>query len=552
MKSLSRFRPHPFQFLGLGLVLALLLAVACGAAATATPAPPAAKAAAPTPTLPFRVAATPSPVPPVVATKPAVDRLKVAMTPPAVQSTIGWLGARSSMGQVSAMYEGLVYENNTTGNFDPMMATQWELSKDAMTLRWKLRKGIPFHTGKEFTAKDVVFTYERVTGQDSVHSNVGRWKELIKSKDLFEIVNDYEIVLHCSTPCFEAPFFSSESKGGHIYSKDQWDATGGTTKGYADNPTGTGPFRFREFKEGQHIRFKRLEKHWRVVPDFKELQIFYVPEASTRLAQLLAGEVHISEIDRSLKAEVLKRGLKVESSTLPGISAAIFFGGNHISEKDVKGPLSNKLVRQALNLAFDRKAIQETIFGGDGELQQTPMVHSTDEVFISTWKLYPYDPVKAKELLAQAGYPNGFSMDLWTAVYPGAPELPQVAEAAATMWAKIGVKTKIIDSEFGKIRDRYRSRTFTGTEAFTFRGGLNPAFQQLQSHLASPAVAGGPLHTFEDPFLDANFRKFLDSNDVAERTRLQREMTDFSYKNYANVPLLWLGGLAGINPKVVV
>lgn len=561
MKALGKFRPTPFRLLS--LVLTLLLAVACGAAATATPAPkPAAQPAAPAaaPKAPVAAAptaaavpkaiATPTPVP--VATKPVATRLKVAMTPPATQSTIGWLGARSSMGQVSAMYEGLLWENNITGAFDPMLATRWELSKDGLTQHWWLRNDVTFHTGKKFTAKDVVFTYERVTGPDSVHSNIARWKELIKSKDGFEIVNDYEIVYHFNVPGFESAFFSTESKGGHIYSKEQWDATGGTTKGYADKPTGTGPYRFVEFKEGQHILFEALDKHWRVVPDFKELQIFYVPESATRLAQLLAEEVHVAEIDRSLKPEVLKRGMKVEQSTLPGLQAGIFFGGNHLPDKNVPGPLSNKLVRQALNLAFDRKKIQETIFAGDGELQQTPMVHSKDEVFDPAWKLYPYDLVKAKELLAQAGYPNGFSIDFWTARYPGAPELPEVAEAAATMWLQIGVKAKIIDSEFAKIRDRYRSRTFTGTEVFAFRGGFNPAFQQIQSHLISPKVAGGPLYTYEDPFNDAQFRKYLDSSDVAERNRLLREIADFSYQNYANVPLLWLGGLAGINPKVVV
>jgi peptide/nickel transport system substrate-binding protein len=78
------------------------------------------------------------------------------------------------MGQVSAMYEGLLRENDTTGAFDPMLATEWTLSEDAMTLRWKLRDDVTFHTGKKFTVKDVVFTYERVTGEDSVHSNIAR------------------------------------------------------------------------------------------------------------------------------------------------------------------------------------------------------------------------------------------------------------------------------------------------------------------------------------------------------------------------------------------
>jgi dipeptide transport system substrate-binding protein len=486
-----------------------------------------------------------------VAAKPVVDRLKVAMTPPAQQITVGWISARSSGGQISPMYETPVGTDPLTRAFYPMLATEWELSKDAMTFRVKLRKDVVFHTGKPFTAKDVVFTWERQTGQDSIHSSVDAWRKLVKSKTDFEIINDHEIVYHLGVPGILAPYYSSFPQGFFIYSKDQWDATGGTTKGYAEKPTGTGPYRFVEFKEGQHILFEAQNQHWRKVPEFKELQIFYVPEASTRLAQLVAGEVHVSEIDRALKPEVLKRGMKVVPATIPGISTQIAFGGNYLPDKRVEGPLSNKLVRQALNLAFDRQAVQKTIFGGDGELMVLPGVQGQDEAYNREWKLYPYDPQKAKELLVQAGYPNGFNLELWTARYPGAPELPEVAEAAATMWNAIGVKTKIVDSEFGPIRDRYRGRSWTGSQAYTFRGSADPSFRLIDSYYTSPGVGAPVLHFYEDPFVDERWKKFLNTVEPAERTKLLKEMANFMYDATPTVPLLWLSGLAGINPAVV-
>jgi len=420
------------RLLGISLLLVLLFAVACGAAATATPAAkaPAAPAAPKAPAAPA-VAATPvpaakpTPIPAPVATKPVAERLKVAFTPPAQQTTVGWISARSSGGQMSPMYETLIGTDQITRAPYPMLATEWELSKDAKTFRFKLRKGVPFHTGKEFTAKDVVSSWERMTGPDSIHSAIDAWKKFVKSKDDFEIVNDQEIVLHLGIPGILVPYFSSFPQGNYMYSKDQWEATGGTLKGYFDKPTGTGPFRFREFKEGQYILFEALDKHWRKVPDFKELQIFYVPEASTRLAMLLAGEAHISEVDRSLKPEILKRGMKVEAATLPGLSTQIIFGGNHLPDKRVEGPLSNKLVRQALNLAFDGKKVQATIFAGDGDPMFLMGVHQKDEAFNPAWKLPTYDPKKAKELLAQAGYPNGFELELWVARYPGRQNYPR-------------------------------------------------------------------------------------------------------------------------------
>ncbi len=541
------------------MLLALLFAVACGAAATATPVPkPAAAPAAPAVAAPPATAVPtaaprPTPVPTLAATKPvAAGRLKVAYTAPAHQTTVAWLGPRSNSGQFASMYEALISNNELTNALEPMLATGWELSKDGMSVRFKLRRGVPFHTGKEFTAKDVVFSWERVTGQDSVHSSVGNWKAFIKSKADFEIVNDYEIIYHTAIPGLLVPYYSTHIQAFLMYSKDQWDSVGGTTKAYADKPTGTGPFRFKELKEGQHILFEAVDNHWRKAPEFNELQILYVPEAATRLAQLLAGEVQIAEIDRSLKKEILSRGMKVEPGTLPGLQVGILFGGNQGPDRRVPGPLSNKLVRQALNLATDRKLIQETIFGGDGVL--VPVWHYLphDEATNPAWKLYPYDSAKAKEAMVQAGYPNGFTMDLWTTRFPGAPEMPELAEALATMWKPIGVNVKIVDSEFAVIRSRYQASKMTATDAWTMRSSAEPSFRGVDFWFTSPGVGGGGGWAFEDPFVNERWTKFVNSIDPAQRRQLQTDIGQYLYDNYASIPILGLSGLAGINPKLIV
>jgi peptide/nickel transport system substrate-binding protein len=552
---------QPKGMIPIPLLLVLLFAIACGAAATATPAPPAAKApaapaapavaapaAAPTPT------ATPTlaPTPTLAASKPVAQRLKVAMTPPAQQTTVAWLGPRSNSGQFSAMYEALIANNELTSAQEPMLATGWELSKDALSVRFKLRKGVTFHTGKEFTAKDVVFSWERVAGQDSLHSSVGNWRAFIKSKADFEIVNDHEIIYHTAIPGLLVPYYSTNIQGYLMYSKDQWDAVGGTTKGYVDKPTGTGPFRFKELKEGQYILFEALDKHWRKVPEFKELQILYVPEAATRLAQLLTGEAQIAEIDRSLKSEILSRGMKVEPGNLPGLQVAILFGGNQAPDRKVEGPLSNKLVRQALNLATDRKQIQEKIFAGDGILVSNFHYLPQDEAFDPAWKVYPYDPAKAKQLLIDAGYANGFQMSLWTTKFPGAPEMPELAEALATMWKPIGVTVKIVDSEFAIIRPRYQASKMVGTDAWTMRSSAEPSIRGVDFWFTSPGVGGGGGWAHEDPFINERWTKWVNSADPVERRKLQTEIGQFLYDNYASIPLLGLSGLAGINPKLIV
>ena len=263
------------------LALLLLVTIACGAAATATPAPAATKApapavapaaapaAAPTPTKAPTAApvaaptATPAPAAGIVTS--STVRLKVGTTPPAEQLTMQYLGALSSGGFLQPMYEYLVWTDRFTAELKPeMLASQWEMAPDGKAWRFKLRKGIPFHSGTQFTARDVVFSWELMASKEARGTNSGRWRGLVKSKDAFEIVNDHEMVFNLARPEVELPFFLSDIQDFQIASKEYWDKVG--ADGYRKSPVGTGPFKFKEFKEGQYILYERVENHWRKTP----------------------------------------------------------------------------------------------------------------------------------------------------------------------------------------------------------------------------------------------------------------------------------------------
>ncbi len=193
MPTSGRFSPLVPRVLGGLAVCSLLFGVACGTAATSTPQPTAAPVATATTTA--AATATKAPVPtstavptraPAVST-PVAERLKVAVTPPAAQVTVGWMASNSSIGPASPMYEALIQVNNLTGAFDPALATEWELSKDARSFRLKLRQGVTFHNGKEFTARDVVFTWERATDPKTQITNGPAMLQLTKSKDDFRV-----------------------------------------------------------------------------------------------------------------------------------------------------------------------------------------------------------------------------------------------------------------------------------------------------------------------------------------------------------------------------
>lgn len=448
------------------------------------------------------------------------------------------------------MYEYLVWTDRFTGDLKPeMLASQWEMAPDGKAWRFKLRKGIPFHSGTQFTARDVAFSWELMASKEARSTNSGRWRGLMKSKTDFEIVDDHEVVFHLARPEVELPFFLSDIQDFQIVSKDYWDKVG--ADGYRKSPVGTGPFRFKEFKEGQHILYERVENHWRKTPEFRELQLFYVPEDLTRLATLLAGETHISEIPRTSQPQAISKGMKIARGTQPSFQVNSNFLGNYLPEKGLNPtePLTNKLVRQAMNLAVNRKEINDNIFGGSGEINVVLGFQSNDPATNPEWKAYPFDPAKARDLLKQAGYPNGFEVDISVTAFPGVPEMTQVSEALDLYFRAIGLKPRLLPLEFGTLREKYRKYDLHNT-VVSFRQSATPLFYFLQIVVMSEEQ-GGVTHQYEHPFIEERWKRFNQSIDRAERSKILREIGDHLYSEYANIPLLWLYAEVGVNPKVV-
>ena len=220
----------------------------------------------------------------------AKTRLKVGLTPPATQVTVGFRTENAGTGPLQPMFEYLTMSDRFTGEIKPNLASEWQRTEDAKNWRFKLRSDVTFHDGSPFTAKDVVLSWTLLTAQDSRATTATQFRKLIKSASDIEIVNDHELVFHLTESEPELPWHLTQ--GFLIYSKAYFDKVG--INGYAAAPIGTGPFRFKEFKQGQYILYERVEKHWRQTPEFAELQLFYMPEDTTRLAALLTGELHIA------------------------------------------------------------------------------------------------------------------------------------------------------------------------------------------------------------------------------------------------------------------
>ncbi|MGV6874049.1 ABC transporter substrate-binding protein [Pseudochelatococcus sp. B33] len=470
-------------------------------------------------------------------------RLKVALTPPATQTTLGFMTENEGTGPLQPMYEFLTMTDHVSGAVIPNLATEWQSSADTQEWRFTLRSDVTFHDGKPFTAKDVVKSWELLTAPDSRATSASVFRRLIASADRIKIVNDHEVIFELQAAEPELPYYLSQSQGFLIYSKDHWDSVG--QAGYAAKPVGTGPFEFVEFRQGQYILFKRVENHWRKTPEFAELQFHYMPEETTRLAALLAGEVHIAEISRSLQTQALARGKKIVTSSRPAASISARFGGNYLTPKGPPGPLTDKLVRQAMNLAVNRDEINAQIFGGRGTAAVVEGFQSTDAEFDPAWEPYPYDPEKAKSLLAEAGYGDGFEFDMSVVSPAGFPELPTVVEALSIYYSNIGLRPNLVEMEFAEQNNRQRAANFYNT-VYTGRNSIRPLFRVIE-YFSSKGI----YHFFEDPYIEERIASFGESVDPEKRSALLREIGDFVYKAYATIPLLYLYAEVAVDPEVV-
>jgi peptide/nickel transport system substrate-binding protein len=321
------------------------------------------------------------------------------------------------------MFDSLLHKN-TKLQYEPSLATSWKALNDT-TWEFKLRKGVKFHNGDVLTAEDVKFSFDRVLepGKEQKRSpqygNVRAIKEVrIVNPDTIHLVTDKPFPL-----LLERLVFFPIVPRKHI--EKVGDAA------FAESATvGTGPWKLVEWKRGQHLRLEAFNDHWRGKPAFKNLVFREIPEVATQLAELKTGGV---DLIRNVSADLLPE-IKANAQTY--VTSAPILRTHYIQLDMRTEPFNKKLVRQAANYAMDREAIVQKMMAGLGKPMAT-VVHSAVFGYDPSVTVYPYDPKKAKALLAQAGYPNGVDIT----IHSGFTEFRPVFEAMAQMLTDAGIRT---------------------------------------------------------------------------------------------------------------
>src|SRR5438132_4692081 len=319
---------------------------------------------------------------------------------------------------------------------DGGLATRWEPSQDHRRWTFHLRRGVKFHTGEEVTAEDVKFSLQRAIGKRSTTGYAGPLRTLIQD---IETPAPDRVVIVTKEPTLIIPTYLSRtlSTEGMVLPKKYIEANGDDA--FARKPVGSGPYKCVEQVTGSHIKLAAVDTHWRVgVPRFKTITFKLVPEETTRIALLRRGEVEITDVGRERVKELERESFPIHFRREEAILTTWW-----VLPRDGQ-PTKDKRVREALNLAIDRNEIAQSIFGGYADPAYVPMGLSwayRDIGFKPTQDMqYPYDPARAKKLLAEAGFASGFPLTMHAYQLPGLPERKAFAEAMAGYWQKIGVQ----------------------------------------------------------------------------------------------------------------
>jgi len=379
----------------------------------------------------------------------------------------------------------------------PSLAESWSVSGDGLTYEFVLRQGVRFHNGELLTADDVKFSFERYRG---VSAKV--LKERVRQ---VRVVDPHRVRFQLKEPWPDfLAFFATPATGAAWIVPSKYVQKVGD-EGFKKAPVGAGPYRFVSFTPGVELVLEAHEQYWRKSPSVKRLVLKAVPDEVTRLAMLKRGEVDIAYALRGPLAEEVRRtpGLTLKPANARG--QWLLF----TEQWDPKSLWADRRVRLAVNHAIDRQAINQSLTLGFSRM--TGSIIPRDFEFYWPAPLYAYDPRKAKQLLGEAGYPQGFDAgELSTDA-----NFADYTEAVANALAAVGIRARI--------RALERAAYFTQVREKKLRPLVylaSAAYGNTATRLDSFVAAGG-LYTYGSyPDLEG-----LIQEQAAERDRKRREAT---------------------------
>ena len=437
------------------------------------------------------------------------------------------------------VYNQLVEFEPGTTKLRPGLAESWEVSPDGMEVTFHLRKGVKFHSSKQFkptrdfNADDVLFSFNRMWKEDNPYHKVSggaydyfndmEMPSLLKS---IEKLDDYTVKFTLTRP--NAPFLANLGMDfATILSAEYADAMlkAGKPEQVDQQPIGTGPFSFVAYQKDAVIRYKAFPDYWGPKAKIDDLVFAITKDPTARWAKLQKNECQVMIGPNPADLDAMAKDENINLLSQPGLNIA------YLSFNTTKPPFDKKEVRQALTMAIDQATIIKDVYGGAGQAAKNfipPTIWSYNDKI----EPYKYDPEKAKELLKAAGVEEGFESDLWwmPVTRPYNPNAKRIAELMQADFEKVGIKSKLVSYEWGEYRKRLQAGEHQmGQLGWSGdNGDPDNFFFLLGCEGARPG--GQNLSKWCNKEFEELFQKAKTTFDVAERTKLYEQMQEILHE----------------------
>ncbi len=408
------------------------------------------------------------------------------------------------------VYNTLVELDVATQQIVPALATDWEQTSDT---QWKftLREGVKFHNGDPFTAEDVKFSYEI--------GNQGNSATRVEGIQSMEVVDEHTILINLKSPDMDflyritAPEVSMLSK--HAYD---------TMAAEEAVKIGTGPYMYDKWEQGDFISFNANHDYWGGAPKTEHLILRYIPEASARLIALQTGEVDIIQEPATIDLNYVAEDPNLRLEQYPSSTV------RYLSLNQAKAPFDNEKVRQAIAHAINFDEIHAAVYQGNCTALNNVM-HS-DNAYYSEVEGFNYDVEKAKQLLAEAGYPSGFSTTVLTT---NAANDTAIATLLQAQLGKVGIKVECVTAESAAFSNAIAPGGTTDMMVSGYSGYTYGPDAALRTYWYSSA----PLNysNNKDSYVDEMLDQAVAEKDDAARKQMYAELERYLTNKAAFVPI---------------
>jgi peptide/nickel transport system substrate-binding protein len=426
---------------------------------------------------------------------------------------------------LTAMHDALV--KPMPGNLlTPSLAESWKVSPDGRVYEFKLREGLKFHNGDPFTAEDVRFSFHRARGAKVLQEKV---------RDI-EIAGPYRVRFHLHEPWPDfMTFYGTYATGaGWIVPKKYMEQVG--PDGFKKNPVGLGPYKFVSHTPGIELVMEAYEGYWRKMPSVKRLVYKSVPDANTRLAMLKRGEVDLAYLLDAPQAQDIKKDPSLKLAFSGGIGTYYL---DYLDQWDPKSPWHDRRVRLAASLALDRQALSEAETLGASRPNGSMVPRKFE--FALPLDPHPYDPAKAKQLLAEAGYPNGFDAG---ELYPW-PPYTSMGEAVGNYLGAVGIKVRL--------RIMERAAFYPALESKKLKGlcvCINAVYGNAASRMSQTVPSDGAFAYGGYPDIDALYKQQSRETDPRKREAQLHQIQRLLHERVRFAPIMDYIWPSGVGPRV--